>query len=73
MQLRSVAVTLNGDEARFLQWTKSVGLARVEEYRDYVARCAAKRHPAQGAATYFPVRHAFDDYMRAAGNVAGAA
>jgi len=40
-QLRSVALTLDGDEPRFLQWTKSVGLARVEEYRDYVAKCAA--------------------------------
>ena len=42
MQLRSVAVKLKGDEPRFLQWTKSVGLARVEEYREYVARCAAR-------------------------------
>ena len=39
--MRSVAVTMEGNEPRFLQWAKSVGLASIEEYRDFVAKCAA--------------------------------
>ena len=41
MQMRSVAIKLKGDEPRFLQWAKSIGLARKEEYRDFMARCIA--------------------------------
>ena len=51
MQLRSVAVELKGDEPRFLQWTKSVGLARVEEYRDYIAKCAVVGSVASSASS----------------------
>ena len=74
MQLRSVAVKLKGDEPRFLQWTKSVGLARVEEYREYVARCAARGSTGHAAQRTRCVRGlAPHRALLAAGAVAGIA
>ena len=38
LQLHTVALMTKDDEPRFLQWTRSVGLARSEEYRAFIAR-----------------------------------
>jgi hypothetical protein len=40
--MRSVAVLLKGDEPRFLKWAKSVGLARLKDYRDWKVECVAE-------------------------------
>ena len=44
-QMYSVARDSSVDEMRFLQWTRSIGLARSDDYRAFKAECELTLDP----------------------------